>query len=148
MAGSKSNYLSKKLLDAVLGQSSAIPGFAAAMPTVYVGLWTTAGSLNDTSTGATTNEVTGGSYSRSTVTNDSTNWPASSGTTVATKSNGAAINFATATASWGTVNQFAILDGTTTSANILYWSDLTTPKSIANGDTASFAVGALSITED
>lgn len=152
MAGSKSNYLSKKLLDAVLGQNSAIPGFSGAMTSVYVGLWTTAGSLSDTSTGATANEVSGGTYSRVAVTNNSTNWPAASGSTVATKTNGAAINFATASASWGTINQFAILDGSTeglaSTDNILYWSDLTTPKTIASGDTASFAVGALSITED
>lgn len=148
MAGSKSNYLSKLLLNAVLGQASAIPGFAAAMTSVYVGLWTTAGSLDDESSiTEQAGEVSGGSYSRVAVTNDSTNWPAAGGSTAATKTNGAAINFVTATASWGTVNQFAILDAATT-GNILYWSDLTTPKTINSADTASFAIGALSITED
>ena len=146
MAGSKSNYLSKRLLDAVLGQNSQIPGFGSAMTTVYVGLWTTSGSLTDATT--QTNEVSGTSYARVSKTNNSTNWPAATGSTVATKTNGTAITFATAGAGgWGTVNQFAILDAST-AGNILYWSDLTTPKTIAEGDTASFAVGALSITED
>lgn len=154
MAGSKSNYLSKKLLDAVLGQNSAIPGFAAAMTTVYVGLWVAAGTLTDTSSGSTTGEpgtgaLPGGAYSRVAVTNNATNWPAATGTTVGAKSNGAPITFATATgvSGWGTVNQFAIVDNSS-GGDILYWSDLTTPKAIAQNDTASFAIGALSITED
>lgn len=154
MAGSKSNYLSKKLLDAVLGQSSAIPGFASAISTVYVGLWVNAGTLTDTSTGATlgepgsTGSLPGASYSRVAVTNNNTQWPAATGTTVAAKTNGAPITFASAgVGGWGTVNQFAIVDNSS-SGNILYWSDLTTPKAIAHNDTASFAIGALSITED
>ena len=148
MAGSKSNNLSKKLLDAVLGQNSAIPGYGGAINTVYVGLWVGAGVLGDTSTGSTAGEPVGASYSRSSVTNNATNWPAATGTTVATKTNGTAIIFATAGAGgWGTVNQFAIVDNSA-AGEILYWSDLTTPKGIAGNDTASFAIGALSITED
>lgn len=154
MAGSKSNYLSKKLLDVVLGQSSAIPGFAAAISSVYVGLWVQAGTLTDTSTGSTLGEpgstgaLPGTNYSRVAVTNNATQWPAATGTTVAAKTNGAPIVFPTAgTGGWGTVNQFAITDNSS-SGNILYWSDLTTAKAIAQNDTASFAIGALSITED
>lgn len=154
MAGSKSNWLSVKLLNAVLGQNSQIPGFPAAIATVHVGLWVNAGTLTDISTGSTlgepgsTGSLPGASYARRAVTNDSTQWPPATGTTVAAKTNGAPITFASAgVGGWGTVNQFAITTSAT-GGEILYWSDLTTPKAIAHNDTASFAIGALSITED
>lgn len=161
MAGSKSNYLSKALLDNVLGgwtpsgptgasvtgPGPTGPGFY--LPYVWVGLWTTAGSLDDTSTfpTASATEVSGGGYSRVQVANNSSNWPAATGTTTGLKQNNVAITFPTATAAWGTINQFALLDASTL-GNILFWGDLTSPKVIGNGDTASFSAGALTITED
>jgi len=144
MAGSKSNYLSKVILNHVLGNT---PYTAAA--TVYVGLWTTAGSLTDPSGGTAANEVSasGTAYGRQSLTNDTTNWPNATGSTTGLKQNGVAITWSTATASWGIINQFALLDAAS-SGNILYWGDLTTPKSISTGDTASFSAGALTITEN
>jgi hypothetical protein len=144
MAGSKSNYLSLKVLDHVLGNT----GYTAPA-TVYVGLWTTAGALTDAATGSTTAEVStsGTAYARQSVTNNTTNWPNASGSTTGLKQNGTAITWTTATASWGTVNQFALLDASS-AGNILFWGDLTSAKPIATGDTASFSAYALSITED
>ena len=137
--GSFSDYLEKELLDHILGNAAY-----SAPATVYIGLWTS--TLTDASTGSTGTEVSGGSYARKSVTNNSTNWPAASGTT-ATKSNGTAITFVTATASWGTVTHFAILDAATT-GQILGWGQLTASKTIASGDTASFAIGDLDVTLD
>jgi hypothetical protein len=134
MAGSKSDYLENKLLDHVLGNAAY-----TAPATVYIALYTTA----PTDAGGGT-EVSGGSYARKDVTNNSTNWPAASG---GAKSNGTEITFATATADWGTVVAFGIFDQLT-SGNLLYWATLTTSKSILNGDTAKFAVGDIDITED
>lgn len=142
MAGSKSNYLSKKLLDHVLGNTAY-----TAPATVYVGLWNVAGSLTDTATGSATNEVSGGSYARASVTNNTTNWPASTGTTTAAKSNATAVTFITATGSWGTVYQTGLIDASS-NGNLLYWSDVTTPKAVSTSDTVSFAIGAISLTED
>jgi hypothetical protein len=153
MAGSKSNYLSKALLDHVLGNEP----FEA--PTyLFVGLWTQA--LNDTSTGESAGEVSGGSYARygsasagdppvagTAYPNNATNWPAAGGSTVGTKSNGTSITFPTATGNWGTITHFALVDASS-AGNILFHGDLTTPKTISTGDTASFAVGALVVTED
>ena len=135
--GSKSNYLENEILDHVLGG-----GDYTRPATVYVGLWTSA--LDDTSDGSTAGEVSGGSYARVSVTNDATNWPAASG---GAKSNGTAITFPQATALWGTVTHFAILDAVT-AGNILYHGALTTSKTVESGDTAEFAVGDLDITED
>lgn len=136
MASGKSNYLELKLLDHVLGNTAyTAPG------TVYVALFTTTPSGSGGGT-----EVSGGSYARVTVTNNTTNWPNASGGSPGVKSNGTAITFPTATADWGTVTGFAIFDAAS-SGNMLYWGDVTTSKHINNGDTAKFAIGDIVIDE-
>lgn len=134
MAGSKSDFLELELLDHVLGNAAY-----TAPATVYVALYTVA----PTDAGGGT-EVSGGSYARVAVTNNDTNWPAAA---AGAKANGTEITFPTATADWGEVVAFAILDAETV-GNFLYWGDLTTSKTVNNGDTAKFAVGDLDITED
>lgn len=134
MAGSKSDFLELELLDHVLGAAVyTAPG------TVYVALYTAA----PTDAGGGT-EVTGGSYARVAVTNNVTNWPAAA---AGAKSNGTVITFPTATANWGTVTSFAILDASS-GGNFLYWATLTTNRDVLSGDTPSFAVGTLVVTED
>ena len=134
MAGSFNNYLEDEILDHVFGGGDYTrPG------TVYIALYTAAPS--DTGGGT---EVSGGSYARAAVTNNATNFPASSG---GAKSNGTEIAFTPATANWGTVVAFAILDASS-SGNFLAWGDVTPNKAINSGDTAKFAVGDLDITID
>ena len=137
MAGSKSNYLENRILDAVLG------GPTFALPaTVYIALSTAA--FSESATGSAMTEVSGGAYDRVALTNNATNWPsAASGT----KANGTTITFPTATAGWGTVISFYVVDAAS-GGNCLYGGDLAAPRTIASGDTASFAIGALTITED
>jgi hypothetical protein len=136
MAG-KSNYLEGALLNEVLGGTGYTPA-----ATTYVALYTAA----PTDAGGGT-EVSGGSYARSSVTNNATNWPAAAGTP-RSKSNGTAIAFAAPTANWGTVTHFGIFDAST-SGNLLYWGALSASKVINGGDGApSFAIGALSVSED
>ena len=130
MAGSFSNDLEDKVLDHILGG-----GDYSRLATVYIGLWTA--TLDDTSTGSTAGECTGGSYARVSVTNNATNWPAASS---GAKANGAAITFPQATGSWGTA--------TDTAGDILGYGDLTVSKAISSGDTASFAIGELDVTLD
>lgn len=132
MAG-KSSYLEAKVIDHTNGKTSYT------MPTVYVGLLTAAPT--DT-TGGT--EVTGGSYARKSTAG--TDWNAASGNP-ASATNANAITFVTATASWGTVTHFALYDAST-AGNMLRWAALTTSKTISSGDTASFAAGAITVTED
>lgn len=134
MAGSFSNYLENAVLDHVFGASSY-----SAPATLYVALFTVA--PNDTGGGT---EVSGGSYARVAVTNNATNFPSASG---GAKSNGAAITFPTATASWGTVVAMGIYDAAS-AGNLLAWADLTSSKSVGINDTASFAIGDLDITLD
>jgi len=134
MAGSKSDFLELELLDHVLGNAAY-----TAPANVYVALFTVA----PTDAGGGT-ECIGGSYARVTVANNATNWPAAS---AGAKSNGTAITFIEATASWGTVVAFGIFDALTV-GNLLYWATLTVNKTIDSGDTANFAIGELDITED
>lgn len=133
MAGSKSAYLENKALDTVLG------GPTFTLPaTVYVAL--SIAAFNKTTAGT---EVSGGSYARAAVTNNSTNWPAAASST---KANATVITFPAASADWGTIVAFYIYDAAS-GGNMLYGADLSTSRFIANGDTASFAVSAITLIE-
>jgi hypothetical protein len=103
--------------------------------TTYVALFTSAPNTNPPNV-----EVTGGSYARKVMTGNWTN--AGSNPTVA--SNTALVTFIAASAPWGTINQFAIMDALT-AGNMRGWGDLASPKTINNGDTAQFGVGTLTI---
>lgn len=134
------NYTDGKLLDSFFGGTAYTPP-----ATVYVGLSTT--TINQDGSGIT--EPTGGAYARVSVTNNTTNFPASTaqGTNGANgmqKQNGTAINFPQATGSWGTVTYWFIADAST-AGNILAFGALTTQKTISNGDTASFSANQLTI---
>lgn len=130
---SKSNYLENAVLNHILGG-----GDYARPATVYVALFTSA----PTDAGGGT-EVAGGSYARAAVTNNATNFPAAAG---GVKSNGTALAYAQATAGWGTVVAFGVFDALS-GGNLLYWAALTTPKTVQNGDTPSWSIGALQFTE-
>lgn len=133
---SKSSFLALEILDHTLGNAAY-----TAPATVHVSLHTA-----DPTDAGTGTEVSGGSYAREAVTNNATNWPASTGGSPAAKANGTAIEFVTATASWGTVTHFGIWDAAT-AGNLLYHGALGTAKAVGSGDTASFAVGDLDISE-
>lgn len=138
MAGGKSNYLENKVLDHVLGGSDYTrPG------TVYVGLF----RVTPSDSGGGT-EITGGSYARVTVTNNSTNFPAA---VSGSKSNGTAITFPQATADWAadpnTVLAFGVFDNLT-SGNLLYWGPISPAREVLTDDTPAFAAGDLVFTED
>lgn len=106
MAGSKSNYLEDKMLDHVLGG----PDYTRPA-TLYFGLFTA--EPNEAGTGT---EVTGGSYARVAVTNNATNFPASSGSQ---KQNGTPVTFVAATADWGTIVAVGVFDASS-SGNMLF----------------------------
>jgi hypothetical protein len=146
MAGALSDYAENHLIDAFLrGQTYTMPA------TTYVALTTTTPS--DSSCGT---EVSGGSYARVAVTSSLANWAGtqSTGSTTAstgtggTTSNNNTITFPAPTANWGTVVGFCVFDAST-SGNLLFYSTLTTSKTINNGDAApSFAAGALTFQID
>lgn len=137
MASGKSDYLEAALLNHLFG------GVAYTVPgTYHFALFTAA--PNDAGGGTEVN-TSGTGYARVPVTNNTTNFP----TIVApnAKSNGQPIAFGNASTNWGTVTAFGIYDAGT-GGNLLFWGDLTTPRSVLLGDTPRFATGALVITED
>jgi len=123
------NYLENKLLDHVLNNASF-----TSPTTVYVGLFTAAPT--DTTAGT---EVSGGSYARQVL-------------SVSTASEGvvtsdADVNFPQATGNWGTIVALGIHDALS-SGNLLMYTDLTTSKTIENGDILKVSSGSLTVTLD
>jgi hypothetical protein len=122
-----SDYLENEILDHILSVGSYT------MPSaVYVGLST--GSFGDDNSGT---ELSGSNYSRVAATFSA----ASSGTT----SNSAAIEFAAATGSWGSVSHFGVFDAAA-SGNLLIHGAFTAAKTIENGDVLKISTGDLDIT--
>jgi len=122
-----SDYLENKVLDHVLGTTSYT------MPaTVYIGLSTA--SFNDDNSGT---EISGGSYARQSIAFDA----AASGTT----DNTSAVDFPTATASWGTVSHYGLFDASS-GGNLLIHGAFTASKAVASGDILRIAAGELDIT--
>lgn len=134
----------------VRGQAATWGGqtatFASA-PTLYVALATTSGS--DAACGT---EVTGGNYARQPITASLANFAGTqgAGTTVASTgtsgatSNNAAVTWSSVTWS-GTVVEYCVYSAST--SGVLYWrAALTTSRTVASGDTVSFAIGAMTFT--
>lgn len=140
MAGSLSDYMEKRILDLVFGNTAyTIP------TTYYVGLSTT--TIADSATGTTgITEPSGNNYARASVANNTTNFPASTGTT-STKTTGADITFNTPSGSWGTVTDFFIADAVT-AGNIICYGSLGSSQTISSGNTVRFSTGSLTITLD
>jgi len=139
--GSKSNYLENKVLNHVLGtQAMTMPFPGNPDPGVYIGLYNVA----PTDAGGGT-EVSGGNYSRVLT-------PFKLAVGDGTTSNDGIVTFPTANADWNdgggnnTILAFGVFDAFTT-GNLLYWGTVSPAKTVLNGDTASFADGALVITE-
>jgi hypothetical protein len=117
---SLTNYSEPKVADNLLGDASITPP-----STWYVALFTVMPSAAGGGT-----EVSGGSYARVAVTNNSTNFPATSGEI---KSNGTDITFPTSTAAWGTIVGIGFYDAST-GGNLWLFGALTNPPTMASGD--------------
>ena len=123
-----SNYLETELLDHVFaGNAYTSPS------TVYVGLFTS----NPDEDGSGT-EVSGNGYTRKAGTFSVT------GNTATTT---AAVEFPTATGSWGTITHIGIYDAST-GGNLLAYAALTASKAIASGDVFRIPTGDIDITLD
>jgi hypothetical protein len=124
-----SNYLENALVNATLRNTTY-----TSPATVYVSLWTS--NPGDDASG-TEVSTSGTGYARTAVTMGAP----SNGVSL----NTAAVEFAQATASYGTVGWIGINDAVT-AGNLLYHSPLTTSKVIDTGDIFKIAIGSLSVT--
>ena len=130
MAG-LSNYAEDLVLDWLFTANSAT------RPTSwYVGLYTVAPGEGGGGT-----EVSGNAYARQSATFTV------SGTAPTTAENSVAIEFPTATGTWGTIVAAGIFDAST-SGNLIAYADLTASKTIQSGDVLRFNAGTLTITLD
>jgi len=109
-------------------------GDSATRPTSwYIGLFTD--DPGETGSGT---EVSGGSYARTAVTMSVTG-------NLAT--NSAAVEFAAATASWGTITHIGVMDAAS-GGNMIVHAALDASKAIADGDVFRIPTGDLDITLD
>ncbi len=123
-----SNYLENKLLLHTFGATAY-----TAPTTLYLAIHTTNPVEDNTGT-----EVSGSAYARQTV---------AFTVTTNTASNTAAVEFPTATGSWGTLTHVGVYDALT-SGNLLAYAALTTNKIIDTNDVFRVPVGDLDITLD
>jgi hypothetical protein len=122
-----SNYLETALINATLRNTSY-----TSPSVVYAALFT-----SDPTDAGTGTEVSGGSYTRKSITFGA---PSNGAST-----NSAAVEFDQATGSWGTITHFGIYDAST-SGNLLYHGALTTSKTIDSGDVFKFSTSNISVT--
>jgi hypothetical protein len=128
MAGSKTVYLARKLLDHTLGGPAFTPP-----TTVYLCLSTA--PFAPASTGVEMAEVEADDYARVPLVNDGTTWTTATGTSPSRKHNKEDLLYPAATSDWGTP-QSAYLADALTGGNLLYGADITNPTVIGTGDTA------------
>lgn len=127
----KSDFLENALLNHVLRPGNAYTPATS----IELALFTVLPAENGT--GGT--EVSGGSYTRQTVT-----FGAPSGGVV---SNTGAITFPQATANWGLVVGVGLYEDAASGGELLYFGDLTTTKTVGLGDQLSFPNASLTVTE-
>lgn len=134
MAGGKSTYLGEKLMDHVLGAT-----VYTAPATLYIGLFTTLPSAGGT--GGV--EPSTGGYARISKTNNTTNFPASSG---GVKHNGTSIDWPAFTANMPEFKGAGVWDAST-GGNLLYWGPFATPRTVLSGETFSIPANGGTFTE-
>lgn len=139
---SATNYIEAKILDTIFRAGEA----DYTTTDLYIGLAT---AVADEEAGSVTEVANAGSYARVQVCNKSgvtNSFAAASGGSISTDTQ---IDFATATANWGTVTHIIITDsGTYGGGNILFVGALTTSKAVGNGDKFIITSGNLTITLD
>lgn len=126
---SKSDYLENKILDHALGTT------AYGIPTPYLALHTA--NPDEDGSGA---ELSGTGYARAAITfNAASNGEATGPTSAIEFTNSGGT-------SWTQVTHFGLWDAST-AGSLLYYGALTTPKTIAAGDTLRFTADSISISE-
>lgn len=129
MSAGISTYLGNAIINHDLRNTSHTP-----VATVYIGLHT----ANPTAAG-TVGEVSGGSYARDAVASGFSAGASS------TTDNDAAIEFAQATADWGTVTHCSVWDAST-SGNMYFYAALSASQVVQDDGYFTFAAGAFDIT--
>ena len=135
MAGTFTTAFSQDLVD-YLCSNTAITGFTAG--TMYMGLV----DADPGAGGTSGTELSGGAYGRVSIT-----FGAASAADPSVATNSSLVDFGTATADWngGTVIPGFVIFTAATGTNRIAAGTLTTAKAVTNGDSVSFAVGAVAV---
>ncbi len=141
------DYTENFVVDALLRGT----GFTATTPAnYYVALYSTA--CSDSAMGT---EITGGSYARVAIARSQAAWSATQGGTGVASSgtngtvgNAGIISFPAATADWPSASHWGLVDTASGAANQIVCAQLTSPRTVTTGSTASFAINALTIQID
>jgi hypothetical protein len=137
MASGKSDYYENALLNHTFN-AGTWPTLPAAL---HISLHTA--SVADAGGGAEVS-TSGTAYARLSVTRNTTNFPTTSTGTI---SNGTLLQWAVATANWGTVTSVGIWDAST-GGNLLYWGDLTASQAVNTNNRFEIPIGDLDVSED
>lgn len=138
MAGSKADAFENEVLKIATGQSTGLTGLSGTI-TPYLALFT--GTLSGDTPGT---EATGGGYARVSTAGK---WAAPSGGSVTTNAVVSFTAFSGSVSSGAAFTHFGLLDASS-GGTALYYGDLTDQtKTGSNGDTITFASGALTLTE-
>lgn len=124
----KSTYLNDNFINVALRNTAYV-----SPTTVYVALYTVSPGVGGGGT-----EVTGGAYARQVATFVA---PVNGQT-----SNNADINFPVASADWGTLTSFALLDASS-GGNLMYFGNLSTSRLVLTNDQVRFPTGQLLVQE-
>lgn len=141
--GSLGQFLEKKLLDMIFGAVA----FGTIPATLYLGLLSDTNTDAQRAAGTYTELAASNGYARTAITNNLTNWPAATGGSPGSKSNGVAITPPTPTgALWTTINGVIITDSVTNSAGNIYAVGSLVNTIGAGATSINFPIGALTLT--
>lgn len=126
MAGSAANYCEAAIVAAFRGTPFTVPA------TLYLLLSTT--TIAEDGTGAT--EPSGNNYARKAVSMNTTTWETTA--TPGVFRNAIAITTNTASGSWGTISDFALVDAVSGAANYYLYGALDSTVAVASGQAFNF----------
>lgn len=116
---------------------------------VYGLLGLSTSTPDDTGAIAEWDEPSGGAYARVNIAHPTVTWSFTTGTTSVSAKNSTEVTYPQATADWGTVTYFGLVDSATTGAGTVWmWGTLTSAKLIQTGDIPKFAVDAITLSLD
>jgi len=128
-----STYFENEILDHLCLKGDYIAGY------MYLGLWIG----NPTDSGGGGAEVSGGAYTRQVMTG--VHWGTAAAGVIL---NNLIVTFAEATANWGDVTHFVLMDALTGGNMLISGTLIGAPISIVTGSIPRFAIGTLVITLD
>lgn len=125
-----SNYLETAIFNHVFRNTAYTPA-----ATLYLALFTSTASASELEAGTLTNEVSGGSYARQTV--------SFGAPTNGVGTNSGSVTFPAATANWGTIRYVAVMDAST-AGNVIWYAQLSSDVTINSGNTFQFNASSVS----